>query len=422
MKALNVFFYLTYEGGCDLAAIKDPRELEALQAQLNNFGQTPTQLFATPHPQRRAAAPAPAPPVAGARGASMAGGPGAALLRTAEPAAAILALGPTDDGGAVAFDSSRRLYALPSRAAPAASAGGAGSGADGGAAALAVTAAAGSLSCAEAPIPPFIPRHASPRAVAVVGSDPRRLAVVAAGLCDCSARALSAQSGAQLWRDTRAHAYTCARATASGTWLAVGSEDGVVRVWPLLGEACHPEERMTGPPAALHGHEAAVSALDVSDELGLVASGGADGLVLLHTLRGGLLVRALEMPAAPGQAEGSARAPDGICALALAAADALLVVGAGARLAVFAIDGTPLHTLHAGAQLTALALASRSDAIVCGFADGCLRAYAVQPLAQLSEWVAAPAAVSCVCVAEDALLVGTAAGDVLSYALPPARG
>ncbi|KAJ1621009.1 BEACH domain-containing protein, partial [Pavlovales sp. CCMP2436] len=52
VKALNVFFYLTYEGGCDLAKVGDVRELEALQAQLNNFGQTPSQLFVTPHPPR----------------------------------------------------------------------------------------------------------------------------------------------------------------------------------------------------------------------------------------------------------------------------------------------------------------------------------------------------------------------------------
>ena len=262
----------------------------------------------------------------------------------------------------------------------------------------------------------------SAAAVAVVGTEPRKLAVIAAALCDCSARALSAQSGTQLWRDTRAHVHTCARASASGGWLAIGSEVGVVRVWALSGDTGVPDESAVEPPVALHGHEAAVTALDVCDQLALVASGDAAGLVLVRTLRGGLLVCALEIPA-PTEARLHTRLPAvPIAALALCAPDALVVAAAGATLAVFALNGTALRVFDAGAPLTALVLDARSGALVCGFYDGCLRAYAAPSLALLCEWVAAPAAVSCACVAPDALLVGTAAGDVLSYAPPLARG
>jgi hypothetical protein len=51
-EALNVFYYLTYEGAVDLDAISDPTVKEATIAQINNFGQTPTQLFKKPHPKR----------------------------------------------------------------------------------------------------------------------------------------------------------------------------------------------------------------------------------------------------------------------------------------------------------------------------------------------------------------------------------
>ena len=52
-EALNVFYYLTYEGAINIAEITDPVERTATIAQINNFGQTPKQLFTRPHPQRQ---------------------------------------------------------------------------------------------------------------------------------------------------------------------------------------------------------------------------------------------------------------------------------------------------------------------------------------------------------------------------------
>jgi len=48
----NVFHYLTYEGAVDLDAISDPMERIAITIQINEFGQTPRQLFKSPHPPR----------------------------------------------------------------------------------------------------------------------------------------------------------------------------------------------------------------------------------------------------------------------------------------------------------------------------------------------------------------------------------
>lgn len=52
VDADNVFYYLTYEGAVDIGAVADPVQLEALKTQLANYGQTPSQLFRRPHPQR----------------------------------------------------------------------------------------------------------------------------------------------------------------------------------------------------------------------------------------------------------------------------------------------------------------------------------------------------------------------------------
>ena len=68
LEADNLFHPLTYEGAVDLDAVEDPRERAALEAQVNEFGQTPKQLFAAPHPPRRvertAASAAPEPSAA----------------------------------------------------------------------------------------------------------------------------------------------------------------------------------------------------------------------------------------------------------------------------------------------------------------------------------------------------------------------
>ncbi|KAK2490337.1 hypothetical protein MC885_018264, partial [Smutsia gigantea] len=50
--AHNVFHPLTYEGGVDLSSIEDPDEKVAMLTQILEFGQTPKQLFVTPHPRR----------------------------------------------------------------------------------------------------------------------------------------------------------------------------------------------------------------------------------------------------------------------------------------------------------------------------------------------------------------------------------
>ncbi|XP_065816838.1 neurobeachin [Labrus bergylta] len=55
VRALNVFHYLTYEGSAKLDGITDPALREATEAQIQSFGQTPSQLLIEPHPPRSSA-------------------------------------------------------------------------------------------------------------------------------------------------------------------------------------------------------------------------------------------------------------------------------------------------------------------------------------------------------------------------------
>ncbi|KAF3852488.1 hypothetical protein F7725_005843 [Dissostichus mawsoni] len=54
-RALNVFYYLTYEGAVNLSSITDPMLREAVESQIRSFGQTPCQLLIEPHPPRSSA-------------------------------------------------------------------------------------------------------------------------------------------------------------------------------------------------------------------------------------------------------------------------------------------------------------------------------------------------------------------------------
>ncbi|KAK0040263.1 neurobeachin-like protein 1, partial [Biomphalaria pfeifferi] len=52
VEALNVFYYVTYEGAVDLDAIQDSKERLSVEGMIRNFGQTPSQLLKEPHPKR----------------------------------------------------------------------------------------------------------------------------------------------------------------------------------------------------------------------------------------------------------------------------------------------------------------------------------------------------------------------------------
>lgn len=52
VEAANVFHWMTYQGAIDLDSITDEKERAQKISVINNFGQTPTQVFQRPHPSR----------------------------------------------------------------------------------------------------------------------------------------------------------------------------------------------------------------------------------------------------------------------------------------------------------------------------------------------------------------------------------
>lgn len=53
LDAQNVFMHVTYEGTIDIDQIDDPVMRNAMLSQIENFGQTPSRIFSSPHPQRK---------------------------------------------------------------------------------------------------------------------------------------------------------------------------------------------------------------------------------------------------------------------------------------------------------------------------------------------------------------------------------
>jgi hypothetical protein len=52
VEAANVYHWMTYQGAIDLDSITDEKERAQKISVINNFGQTPTQVFQRPHPQK----------------------------------------------------------------------------------------------------------------------------------------------------------------------------------------------------------------------------------------------------------------------------------------------------------------------------------------------------------------------------------
>lgn len=52
VKALNCFYYLTYEDAIPWETLKNDKDIQSIESQIVNFGQSPSQIFTKPHPER----------------------------------------------------------------------------------------------------------------------------------------------------------------------------------------------------------------------------------------------------------------------------------------------------------------------------------------------------------------------------------
>ena len=389
-EALNVFFYLTYE--VDLRG-RSHAEVRALKAQINNFGQTPTQLMLAPHPQRR-----PKPITAGLssrrESSSATVAPSSQLRLDAVP----LAMLPLDEA-LVFFDGSRLVHCHRVERGRGLSPSGS-------------TIGSGEHSRLSA----FTPSLPLSRAVALLGTDPRgRDALLVSGAhWDCSLCVSLAHGGGGLRARLRYHSesITCVAVSRCGRWLMSGSLDCTSLLWYLpeggLSQLCTEKGGLLPPPPShvFRGHSAAVLCVALSSVLRLAASGSRDGSAALYTLRDGKRVRALREP---GGAE--------VEQVVLCDSGYVVVAAAGgARMHVFTLNGLPVWSWASiGAGVSALQLSLCGGALLCGFDDGSVCVWRLHDQHLLEQYASAPAPIVCLAPADGWIYVGTSRADLLCY-------
>lgn len=238
VEATNVFFYLTYEGAVDIDAITHPGTKASILAQINNFGQTPHQLFQKPHPQRRVHAPLP--------------------MHMSGPALPVLQH--------PRLLEAREIRAMPSCVSQI----------------LLIRDKLGVLVGDSLMKPPHYDRCIlwgfSDGSVRVVATDSDRLVATHEALHDGGA-------------------VQCAAVSRDGSVLATGGADGVVCVWRFPSEMAKATPRPLELQRALCAHTQAITSLVLCQQWSLIVTGSDDRSVILWDLNTLEFVR--QLPDAP---------------------------------------------------------------------------------------------------------------------------
>ncbi|XP_060234506.1 lipopolysaccharide-responsive and beige-like anchor protein isoform X2 [Meriones unguiculatus] len=300
VRALNVFYYLTYEGAVSLSSIADPVLREAVEAQIRSFGQTPSQLLTEPHPPR---------------GSAMQASP---LMFTDQAQQDVIMV--------LKFPSNSPVTHVAANTQP------------GLAMPAVITVTANrlfavnkwhSLPAHQGAIqdqPSQLPVEIDPLLACGTGTHRRQVTdlldqsvqvhsqcfvitadnrfLLVCGFWDKSFRVYSTDTG-KLIQVVFGHwdVVTCLTRSESyiggNCYILSGSRDATLLLWYWNGKSNgigdHPGSEATTPRAILTGHDYEVTCAAVCAELGLVLSGSQEGPCLIHSMNGDLL-RALEGP------------------------------------------------------------------------------------------------------------------------------
>ncbi len=288
VSALNMFYHLTYEGAVDLDAIEDKVQRRAIEAQILNFGQTPSQLLTTPHPPR---------------------GPHAAVqLLEAVNHQTVFSIKLTPHPIIFIERSNDALIA-------------AAAGTHLGQYDRITTIDASSTAAFHRWMPNVESRDDTPftlerdvvqrRPVGIPLHPQMRIApslfaitldnkvIISAGHWDNSFR-LSIAENSRLLQSVVQHkdVVTCLALAARDRMLVTASRDTTLMVWSIR-ESNGFYRCATAPTHILYGHDDEVICVAVSIQLDVVLSGAANGMLRIHTLRHGKYVRSIAHGAAP---------------------------------------------------------------------------------------------------------------------------
>ncbi|XP_077558412.1 A kinase anchor protein rugose isoform X2 [Haemaphysalis longicornis] len=415
VRSTNVFYYLTYEGSVDLENMKDTVMKEAIENQIKNFGQTPSQLLMEPHPPRSSAmhiSPMMFSPVTEELCMIMkflSNSPICHISANTYPQLPLPSVVTVTCNQNFAVNRWNCNYSAPMHSP--------------------------TYSDSNQPQASQLPLAMDPLLMMNVAPHKRHLGdtfsqhvrmrsgcfvttvdsrfLVACGFWDKSFRVFSTES-AKIIQIVYGHfgVVTClARSECNITsdcYIASGSEDCTVLLWhwnartqTIAGDNANPD--IPTPRATLTGHENEVTCIVVSAELGLVVSGSKAGPVLVHTTSGDLL-RSLEAPDRFGTPE--------LCSLSR---EGLVVVCYGlGNLCNFTVNGRRLRSESHHDNIQCLALSRDGEYMVTGSESGVVEVWRSFNLALLYAFPACEGGVRSLALSHDQkfLLAGLTNGSI----------
>uniref|UniRef100_M4AIB3 Neurobeachin-like protein 2 n=1 Tax=Xiphophorus maculatus TaxID=8083 RepID=M4AIB3_XIPMA len=415
VKALNVFYYCTYEGAVDLDAIANETERKALEGIISNFGQTPCQLLKEPHPPRMTAQ------NASRRQARL----------DSLPANIFEHLGKLRPFVEVVSDGLPLVQALVPKNQNHSIM----QGSD-----TLVTVSSSGLIGTHSWLPydknitnyftftkdptmtnpktqrflagPFSPGVELSAQVLVVSNDGRLL--FSGGHWDCSLRVTQLGKGKLVGRICRhIDVVTCLALDLCGIYLISGSRDTSCLVWQVLQQGGFSSGLSPRPVQILCGHDQEVTCVAISTELDMAVSGSKDGTVIVHTVRRGQYLRTLRPPG-----DSNVRAP--ITALQVGMEGHIVVQTSQEERShrkhsvhVYSVNGCLMSSFTMEEQMTALHLVS--EYVILGTVQGSLHVRDLFSLDSLITPLALRVAVRSVSVTKEFshILVGLEDGKLI---------
>ncbi|XP_054634078.1 lipopolysaccharide-responsive and beige-like anchor protein isoform X2 [Dunckerocampus dactyliophorus] len=415
-RALNVFYYLTYEGAVNLNSISDPMLREAVESQIRSFGQTPCQLLIEPHPPRSSAM----------QVYLLLQTP---LMFTEQMQQDVIMV--------LKFPSNSPVTHVAANTQPGLAA----------AAVITVTASrvfavnkwhglSGHPSSAVQDQQYQLPVEIDPLIASNVGSHRRQISdlldqsiqissqcfmvtadnrfILLCGFWDKSFRIYSTDTG-KLTQIVFGHrdVVTCLARSESyiggDCYVLSGSRDATLLLWYWNGKLNSVGDspgKFTTPRAILTGHDCEVACANVCAELGLVISGCKEGLCLIHSMNGDLL-RTLEGPECCTRPRLIQASTEGHC----------VVYYEKGHLAVFSINGKLLRQMQVEDSVKAMLLSRDGQYLLTGGDGGVVSVLQVHDLRRLFTYPGCDAGIRSMAMSHDqrCIITGMASGSIVLF-------
>lgn len=414
LEAANIFYYLTYEGAVDIDAMDDELQRSAIEDQIANFGQTPTQIFRKKHPRR-------GPPIPIAHPLYFA--PSSINLTSiiscvSHPPSAILYVGIIDSNIVIVNQGLTLTVKMW----------------------LTTQLQSGGNFTFSGSLEPFFGVGSDVLSTRKIGSPvaenveleaqyfatmptPSENFLISCGNWENSFQVISLHDG-RMVQSIRQHkdVVSCVAVTADGSILATGSYDTTVMVWEVYRPKTTEKKVRNSstevprkdyvivetPFHILCGHDDIITCLHVSVELDVVISGSKDGTCIFHTLRGGRYVRSL-------------RHPSGSAISKLAASQHGRIVFYAENdlsLNLYSINGKHLASSESNGRLNCVELSACGEFLVCAGDQGQIVVRSMNTLEVVRKYSGVGKIITSLTVSpEECFLAGTKDGSLLVYSI-----